>query len=62
MVERKFSDCSLVALNGQELQQRGGVSWKDIMRLAMYAERLLRYIDDYKEDARRGFKKGWRMV
>lgn len=74
-MESRFSDCSLVldndqvlqhfglqTLNELELQERGGVSWKDIIRFIMYAERLLKYIDEYEEDARKGFKKGWRML
>ncbi len=55
-------DGSFVAPSEQELMQRGGVSWKDIMRLIMFAERLLRYADEYEDDARNGFKKGWRML
>ena len=62
MVESRFSECGLVTLNEQELQERGGVSWKDIIRFIMYAERLLKYIDEYEDDARKGFKKGWRML
>lgn len=62
MEKSRFSNCGLVALEGLELQQRGGVTWKEIMQLLTYVERILKYIGEYEEDARRGFKKGWRML
>lgn len=62
MEESRFPKCGLVAVDGRELQLRGGVSWKEIMQLLAYVERILRYVGEYEDDARRGFKKGWRML
>ncbi|MBR5857072.1 MAG: hypothetical protein IKY70_07350 [Bacteroidales bacterium] len=71
MVESRFSYCSqavgmqqscFIAPSEQELQQRGGVSWLDLIKFAAYVGRLIKYASEYEDDARRGFDKGWRML
>ena len=61
MDEYKIKDCSLVYLNEQQMQIRGGLSWKDIYFLGRCLELVIDFIDEYKEEIERGFNKGWRM-
>lgn len=61
MDEIKIRECGLVSVNAQELQMRGGISWKDLIRLAKYIEKVINFVDDYKVEIERGFKKGWEM-
>ena len=62
MNEKSLRECGLVPTEEQELQMSGGVTWDEILNLVTFIERILNYVEDYKDDALRGFKKGWRML
>lgn len=45
-----------------ELQLRGGIGWEDILKVIKFVEQVVTFVKDYKEEIKRGFLKGWRML
>ncbi len=43
------------------MQIRGGTAWKELLKISRYVKMFFDFIEDYKEDMKRGFEKGWRM-
>ena len=62
MEEYKIKGGPLVCITGQQLQIRGGVSLREVFRLARYLKFVFDFIEEYKDDMERGFDKGWRGI
>ena len=41
---------------------KGGVTWDQVVKVFRVVKKVINFINDYKDDIRKGFEKGWRML
>lgn len=49
-------------LSSKELEMKGGVTWDQVVKVFRVVKKVINFINDYKDDIRKGFEKGWRML
>ena len=52
----------LQGLSSKELEMKGGVTWDQVVKVFRVVKKVINFINDYKDDIRKGFEKGWRML
>lgn len=52
----------LQELSSKELEMKGGVTWDQVVNVFRVVKKVINFINDYKDDIRKGFEKGWRML
>ena len=52
----------LLELSSKELEMKGGVTWDQVVKVFRVVKKVINFINDYKDDIRKGFEKGWRML
>lgn len=52
----------LQELSSKELEMKGGVTWDQVVKVFRVVKKVINFINDYKDDIRKGFEKGWRML